>query len=261
MTKAFVITFLLLLFRFNGFTQSIEDLQRINSKSKTLFVKPEILDQLLIDLRTFENSPQRELDTLLLETYHSIASVYMANNHFKKAYEVFTKYLNRKEAMLLADKKASVDRIINSVSGRQQVDINIESDLQKKVAQLKIDNELLESRRKSFKRNFSFALIFLTGIFAIMLVSGGVRLMTLGSTLQQNREKMKNIHRKAVVGGFTEGLESSIKTNLSKIEEETKELQQSLKKQEQSFSPAKQANQLLAGIEKVIKELKDSLRV
>ena len=102
------------------FAQSQEELQTMNNKSKFQFVRPETLDQLMIALRKFETEIERSQDTLLLDTYKNISSAYMANNHFKQAYEVYNKYLNRKEAMLSAYKSDVISKAIQSVSDRLQ---------------------------------------------------------------------------------------------------------------------------------------------
>ena len=241
------------------YPQNPDELQSINNNSKVQFVKPEMLDQLMIALRKYETEPVRRQDTLLLDTYRNISSAYMANNHFKQAYEVYIKYINIKEDMLSADKTVSINEAINSVSSLQQKDEKNEIELQTKLNQLKEENELLAMKQLSFKRNFSLALIILTSIFAIMLVSSGIRMISLRSKLQQNRDRMKNIHRLAVTGNFSSGLRTSMKTVLKTSEGQTSELHQIFKKQEQSFSPVKQANQIISGIEKTFKEISDIL--
>ena len=244
---------------FVSFGQSYDELQTINDKSKSQFVKPESLDQLMIVLRKYEASQVRSQDTLLLDTYKNISSAYMANNHFKQAYEVFQKYIIRKENMLSADKSDFLNQNISSVTSRKQKDDNEEMELQSRLKQLKEDNAHLDVRQNFFKRNFSLALIILTAIFALVLVNTGIRMMNLRSNLQQNRDRMKSIHRLAVTGKFSSGLISGLNSVLKSSEEQTRELGDDLKKQEQILTPVKQANQIFSGIEKSFKEVSDFL--
>ena len=245
----FVTIFFLSLVSVHG--QSLEELQVINNKSKSPFTKPEMLDQLMIALRKYSINSLKNEDTLLLETYRNISSAYMANNHFKQAYEVYINYIKRKEEMLLADKKTYLTNTVFSVTSRQQKDLKEENELKTTLKQLKEDNENLASKRLSFKSNFSLLLIILTSIFAIMLVIAGIRKMSLRSKLQQNRDRMKSIHRLAVIGNFSIGLGTSIKYVIKTSQEQTLSLHQNLKKQDQNYPPVRQAVQIIAEIEKI----------
>lgn len=224
-----ILSFLFLLTCFSAMSQSNDELQRISLKAKTLFVRPEVLDMLLIDLRKFETQPQREQDSLILDIYRTISSTYMANNHFKKAYVVYYKYLERKKAMLAAQKTKAIGNSTGSVTGRSQVDEQKEKELKNSLITLQVENQKLESNRLSFKSNFSLLLIVLTGIFAIMLVSAGVKIMNLNTSIQQSREKIKEMHRKAVIGKYSEGLRESFKTNIVSLAEQSGELNRMIK--------------------------------
>lgn len=241
------------------YSQSMDELQVINNKSKNQFVKPEVLDQLLIALRTYEENSVRAQDTLLLDTYINISNAYVANNHFKQAYQVFYKYLYRKEVMLSEYKTSFIADAINSVSSRQQKDEAEEMELQKKLNQLKADNDLLAAKRLAFKSNFSLALIILSSIFAIMLVIAGIRKMGLRSKLQQNRDRMKTIHRSAVLGKYSDGLRIEMNNVLETSKIQVIELRELFKKQEQNFSPVKQANQIISRIDKIFEEFPKNL--
>ncbi len=241
------------------YSQSLDELQMLNNKSKNQFIKPEVLDQLLIALRIYEENSVRTQDTLLLNTYINVSNAYIANNHFKQAYQVFYKYLYRKEVMLSEYKTSFIADAINLVSSRQQKDEAEEMELQKKLNQLKTDNDLLAAKRLAFKSNFSLALIILSSIFAIILVIAGIRKMGLRSKLQQNRDRMKAIHRSAVLGKFSDGLRMEMKNVLEKSKLQTIELRDLLKKQEHNFSPVKQANQIISRIDKIFEELPKNL--
>ena len=235
--------------------QTMEELHSIYSKSKFQFVKPETLDQLMIALRKFEADPIRNQDTLLLETYKSISSAYMINNHFKQAYEVFNKYIRRKEEMLAADRTVLINKAVKSFTAKQLSDEKEEMELRTTLNQLKDDNESLTSKRQSFKRNFSLALIILTSVFAIMLVSAGIKAFSIRSKLEQSRNRMKNIHRQAVIGNFSTSLIPNFSAVLKASSIQIKELHQLLKKQDQSFSPIKEASQIITQVEKHYDEI------
>jgi len=251
MKKIFTIIILCVIFH-SAFSQSMEELESINRKSKVLFVRPEILDKLLIDLRKFESPVVHNQDSLILDTYDAIASGYMANNHFKRAYEVYDKYLMRKEEMLLDDKNTAILAANTSFEGKQQINERNVNELQDKLNTLTNDNEALISSRQSFKSLFSFILIFLTAIFAVMLVTAGIQMMNIRSSLQKNRARIKSIHRIALIGKYSEGIKNSLKVSLLKIGDQVKELQQILKKQEQGT--LKQTNQILSGADKIYQE-------
>jgi hypothetical protein len=257
MKKYLLITLLVVLSFPDLYSQSLDRLQALNAKSKVQYVTPEALDQLLIELRQYEKDPINGQDTILLDTYRSVISAYMANNHFKQAYDVYSRYLDYKENMLSEDKKTSINNAIASVSIRQQKDEKEKADLETKLNQLKEENDGFTSKRIGFKRYFSFGLIVLSSIFAIMLVSAGIRMISLRSKLRQSRDKMKNIHRIALAGELENGLTLSMRNSLKSIYDQTKEVQQLLKKQELNSNPVKQANQVIAGIDKIYKEVLD----
>lgn len=235
--------------------QSIEELQVVTTKVKDPFVKPEFLDRLMIGLRQYETSPVPGQDTLLMDIYKTISASYATNNHFKQALEVFNRYLSYKEKMLSNLKVQSVQKAMNSVFLKQQNDDNQQISLQNQLRQLQLDNEALESKRSSFKRNFSFFLIILSSIFAVMLVGVGIRMISLRSKLRQSQDRLKKIHSLSVLGNFEPGIRSSMRTSVLKIENDVKNLQTDLKKHEQNFPPAKQGMQIVSGIEKNLKEV------
>ncbi len=237
-----------------AFSQSNDELMSINRKAKVIFVKPETLDKLLIDLRKFEDPINHSQDSLILDTYDAIATGYMANNHFKRAYEIYNKLLTRKEEMLSEDRIVSIKAANNTYESRQQVDEKRVMELQDSLNTITSDNESLLSGRESFKRNFSFLLIFLTAIFAVMLVTAGIQMMNIRSALQKNRERIKSIHRVSLIGKYGNGLMVSLTSSLMRISELIKDLQQQLKKHDQGIASVKQANQSLTAADKYLKE-------
>ena len=256
MKKYIFIFFFIIISGDNLISQDLEGLKSINAKSKVQFVTPEALDQLSIAIRKYENEDFPGLDSILLDTYLSISSGYMINNHFRQAYDVYNRYLIRKENMLTSERAVETGNAINAFAEKSQKDEKEESELLSQVVQLRMDNENLESKRLSFKSNFSFAIIILSSIFALMIVSAGIRMLGIRSKLRQSHDRMKNIHRVALIGNFENGLRSSLKSNIEYFDNQTKEIQQELKKLEQNNSVVKQSNQVISGIEKIIREIK-----
>ena len=238
--------------------QTLGDLRVINSKAKVQFVSPDVLDRLMIELRSYETNPLPGQDSLLLETFLTISDVYTANNHFKQAYQTMGRYLDYKKAMLARQKAETISEKVASIAVRQQKDDSEQSKLEKQLTGLEESNSTLETKRLSFKRYFSFIIIVLTSIFAIMLVTGGIKLLNYRSDLQKSQQRMKQIHRRALMGSFSEGLEARYETSMHQIAEENKEILNSAKSIE-SFPPANQVMKLLNSIERKVKEeLKNS---
>jgi hypothetical protein len=250
--------FLIVLFFISGIhlqAQNLGELQSMNAKAKFQFVQPEVLDRLMAGMRLYESHPVAGQDSLMLDTYNAVISGYMANNHFKQAYESFNRYLHYKESMLSKQKAEAISKTINSVSARQSTDDKQQSELQNQLSSLMKENVDLDSKRVSFKRNFSFALIVLSAIFAIMLVSGGIKLMNLRTEVTRSHDRMKEIHRSAVTGKLSNGIQESFNSSVASIEMQAKELKEILKSQEQ-FAPAKQASGMLTAIVKSLSEFK-----
>ena len=75
-----------MVFSFETKSQTAEELQQINAGAKVIYVKAESLDQLMIRLRPFENNLPAGQESLMMDTYRTIANGYAVNNHFKQAY-------------------------------------------------------------------------------------------------------------------------------------------------------------------------------
>ncbi len=254
--KAKYLFIFLLITKLNSFAQNLDELQSINVKAKFQFVTPETLDRIMAGMRLYESNPVTGQDSLMLDTYNSVINGYMVNNHFKQAYETFNRYLTYKEKMLSDQKSKALADANQSVDGRQSKDDKEQVALQDKMTRLIAENVRLDSKRISFKRNFSFALIVLSALFAIMLVSGGIKLLNLRSELTRSHERMKEIHRNALSGRLSGGITGNFSTAVSTIESDSKELQQILKQQDQNFPASKQAGSILSGIEKTLKDIR-----
>jgi hypothetical protein len=245
---------ILLLFATLTKAQSPGSLQIIYQKATDKYVSADMLDRLMIQLREFEKQPAGSNDTLLMQTYKAIAYSYAANNHYKQAYYVFKRYLEFKEQVLARDKANSLKTVTASVTERRQKDEVEQLDIQNKLSQLQIDIDQLESRRSGFKKYFSFGLVALTVLFAVMLVNAGIKLNNSRVKLKQNRERMKELQRIAVVGKYAGGIRAGLRNSLAQIENSAMELK-SLSRQHSSSGNDELAKKIEA-VESIIRQVK-----
>jgi hypothetical protein len=204
--------------------QSIEELKTILDKSKDRYIKPETLDQLMISLRVYREHPLPDQDSLMLETYQSISSAYSANLRFKQGLNAYNLYLAYKEEMLSKDKEKALNTTMNSIGERTRNDENELKALQYQLSELKKDNTALTRRVVLFKTYFSFILIALSVIFAVILVSYRIRSGSLRSRLNQNRASMKNIHHLALTGRYEEGVRTALQNSIQNVHAEIEAL-------------------------------------
>ncbi|MBP6334144.1 MAG: hypothetical protein KA444_01635 [Bacteroidia bacterium] len=193
-------------FSLNVVGQDAYELNEINKSAKTLYVTPGTLDRLMTRLRVIEKSIPKDQEALLLETYKIITSQYVANNHFSQAYQVFSRYITVKEEITARNYALAIDSTKNDINERRLTDGTEVMNLQNQVQQLQIDNDLLISKRLNFKKYFSFIIIALSTVFALMLVKTAISLFTIRSQIKDNKDLMKQIHRQATLGAFTLGL-------------------------------------------------------
>jgi len=92
-------------------------------------------------------------------------------------------------------------------------------------------------------------------LITYLLVSTGLRMMNLRSNLQQNRIRMSDIHRFAVIGNFSGGLKENLRKVLNLSSGQADELQKDLKRQDTGQAHYKKANQIIGGIIKMFKEI------
>lgn len=194
--------------------QSVDELQSINKSASALYVQPETLDQLMIKLRPYFEQPKAETDSLFMATLKVITTNYVANNHFKQGYQVYQQYVRFKEQRLKADLDASVNKANAAVAVRREREDAELGKLQNDEKQLQADIDGYKGKRSAFKTYFSIAIIILSMVVAAMLVSTGVKLNALSNRLKANRDRIKLIHRKAIIGSFSKGLLQSVKSNL-----------------------------------------------
>ena len=231
--------------------QSPEELQAIYNNARVQYVKPEALDQLMISIRPFYTAPSPLTDSLLLETLKTISATYSSNNHFKQGLAVYNQFLQIKEEQLSRDKQKAIANANQSVSERYNREESELVGLQDQVRQLEIDIDMLGGKRSGFKRYFSIGLIALSALIAAMLVSSGVKLNNLRIKLRNNREHMKKIHRRSILGNFSTGLIASIKTNLHSLSNSGTHLKTLLQKSELQSAEAIAA---LKSLEEALKE-------
>jgi len=200
-------------------TTSVKDLQQINASAKNAYVKVEQLDQLQHDLNYFDEHPVTGPDRqqLLLDTYRTIANGYASNNHFKQGYGVYQKYLTIKEKFLAAEKTEAVAKSNKDIDEKQHQDSEEQVSIQSQVQQLQLDNDHLQSKRKSFKHYFSLGIIGLTVIFAFLLLQAGLQLNKIKQELKTGRERLMQTHRIASLGKLITGAREALSNALASL--------------------------------------------
>lgn len=242
----------LMVFSFETKSQTAEELQQINTGAKVIYVKAESLDQLMIRLRPFENNLPAGQESLMMDTYRTIANGYAVNNHFKQAYEVYKRYLSFKENYYLKIKSDAIQSAQASIHTRKDADEKLVMDLQNQVSQLQIENDQLISKRSNFKKYFSAGLIALSALFASLLVGSGIKLNSIRVKLKQSRERMKEIHRIAALGAAPNVFSNTL-SHLNQISTDAQEISSAVKE----LQPAGNA---IAGLTKKIKDCIEQLR-
>lgn len=236
------------------FGQDLAQLQSLNSKSKTLYIKAEALDQLMISLRPFEDKHGTGIDSLLMDTYLTISKGYADNNHFKQGYEVYNKYLNYKIASLQLYKDKTVAAAAAKINERKQSDNTAQMDLQNTVSQLQIDIDQLASKRSGFKKYVSFGIIVLSLIFASMLIKYGVKFNNLKNQIKENKDAMLTGHRLGTLGNFAKGYLAGTSKSVVEIENTIAQIKAEIKNS--SDPNLKKADQLCSSILKSTAEVK-----
>ncbi|MBL0257741.1 MAG: hypothetical protein IPQ03_09520 [Bacteroidetes bacterium] len=233
--------------------QSPADLQQINAGAKVIYVKPESLDQLLIRLRPLESNLPSGQESLMMDTYRTIANQYALNNHYKQAYEVYVRYIRFKENFYRKEKASALNAAQSTITKRKDADETAVMDLQNQVSQLQIENDQLISKRSNFKKYFSAGLIALTALFASLLVGSGIKLNTIRVKLKQSRERMKEIHRISTIGACSKEIYPGTQNLLNQLDQEVQEISMAVKDLQPSGT-------VVSGIAKKIKEVLDQLR-
>ena len=192
--------------------QSIPDLAQINASAKNQFVKVDELDRMQQELKYFDEHPAKgkEQQQTLLDSYRSIANAYSLNNHFKQGYGVYQKYLTLKEGFLSAEKAEILANANSNIEEKQRKDADELISMQSLAQQLQLDNEYLQSKRKSFKHYFTLGIITLTVIFAFLLLQGGLKLNKIKNELKAGRERLMSVHRIAALGKLKTGITLTI---------------------------------------------------
>jgi hypothetical protein len=236
------------------FAQDVATLQSLNSRAKTIYIKADALDQIMIALRPFEDLHGAGIDTLLMDTYKVISQGYADNNHFKQGYQVYDKYLNYRIASLQLYKSKTISTAATSIDSRKQKDDAAQVDLQNNISQLQIDIDQLGSKRSGFKKYFSLGVILLSLIFAGLLVNYGVKFNNLKNQIKDNKDSMLASHRLATLGSFATGYQSETGKAFVNIENTILQIKSELKS---TTDPnLKKADQLCSAILKVTAEVK-----
>ncbi len=236
------------------FGQDISELQTLNGKAKTIYIKAEALDQIMVALRPFENKHGNGIDTLLMDTYKVVAKGYEDNNHFKQGFEVYNKYLNYKIESLQLYKNKEVSTAVSSIDTRKKNDNSSQLDLQNKIDELQIDIDQLSSKQSSFKKYFSFGIILLSVVIAMMLVNYAVKFNSLKNKIKENKESMLKDHHSGTLGQFSNGYLINTAKEFVNVENVIMQIKSELKNT--SDPELKKVDQLCSSILKSTSELK-----
>jgi len=232
------------------------NLDEINAAAKTQFIKPDALDRLMIRLRVVENNLPEGQDALLIETYKTITDQYIANNHYSQAYQVYSKCMDFKQASAARQFISRIDSTKKNIEIRRLNDGTELMNLQNQVQELQIDNDLLVSKRINFKKYFSFVIIALSALFALILVRSALKLISIRSQLKENKELMKSKHRIATLGFYVKGLVNQTRQKAGQLEDLASSIQSDLQK---LASPELKNNSFGNDIRTHCKEIKKDL--
>ena len=234
--------------------QTISDLQQINSKSKTIYIKPEALDNLVLSLRPFEIMHGRGIDSLMLDTYKNISKGYADNNHFKQGYEIYDRYINYKIEMLNQQKLSTISAAAQSINNRKKKDDAAQIVQQNNILELQNNIDDLSSNIISFKKIFTIVIIALALFIAGLLVSTNVKLNNLKKQIQNNKNQIKINHRLSTLGKFAKGFLKSNHEKIIEVENSILDIKSAIKNSSSSHS--KEADNLASSILKCTSELK-----
>ncbi len=188
-------------------TTAVADLQQVYAAAKNQNVPVEEFDRLSHTMRYFDTHPvSRDQEPVLLDTYRAIAAGYTANNHFKQAYGVYQKLLALKEDFLATEKSEAIAKANSQIKSIEQKDEDELLKVQNEIQQTQMDSEYLQSKRKSFKKYFSFIIVSLTALFAFLLLQASLKLSRIKSELSEGRNRLKLIHRVATLGQLKKGI-------------------------------------------------------
>lgn len=225
MKKIFLIILAFVSLNVSAQDATAPDLQQINASAKNTYIKVEALDKITQELKYFDDHQLtgKEQQQLLLETYRAVANGYSINNHFKQGYTIYIKYLSIKENYLAAEKAEAISKINQSIEEQQRKDADELIAMHNTVQQLQLDNENLETKRKSFKHLFSLIIIGLTVIFAFLLLQTGLKLNKIKHDLKAGRERLEKIHRIAVFGKLKNGISFTFNSILASLKNNSAE--------------------------------------
>lgn len=237
--RSIVISFLLLIASQFSFGQNGSDLSRINQAAKNPFLPVEQVDQLAMQLRQISPENDPEQLRLLYETHQLISNLYVSNNHFKQACQVYERYLRIKETKLAESKVNALNAAVASVNDRaSKLDQEVLS-TRSEAETLKNETNRFEILYATWKQVSSFVIIGLTVLFAFMLVRSGLRMNTIKKETTEIRETIRQRHRMSVVGVLSEGFTNGLSSQLEYIRNAAKDASKKLS--DVKFSPQEPA--------------------
>lgn len=254
MKKIIILLFTLIGSQLISQSQNISDLQQINAKSKTIYIKPEALDNLVISLRPFTLKHGDGIDSLVLDAYKNISKGYADNNHFKQGYEIYDRYINYKIEMLNQQKLSTISNAALSINNRKKKDDSAQIVQQNNILELQNNIDNLSSNIISFKKIFTIAIVALALFIAALLVSTNLKLNSLKKQIQDNKNQIKINHRISTLGKFAKGFLKSNQEKIIEVENSILEIKSALKNS--SSDHFKEADNLASSILKCTSELK-----
>ena len=254
MIKKITLALLIALVSLLADAQNSEQLQQLANQSKTIYIKPDALDNLMIGLRPFKQIHGNGVDSLLIQAYVNISKGYSDNNHFKQGFDVYDSYINYKIDMLKMRKDSTIGHAAAAINLKKDADKTEQMNLQNTVQQLQIDIDELSTKITSFKKYFSLLIIGLALIFAALFVSSGVKFNNLKKKISENKSLIKKGHRFAMIGVLQEGLSRASTKLIAEIENNIIELRNLLKLSKGNAS--KKVEQVTSAILKTTSELK-----
>lgn len=254
MIKKITLALLIALVSLQADAQNTEQLQQLANQSKTIYIKPDALDNLMIGLRPFKQIHSNGVDLLLMQAYVNISKGYADNNHFKQGFDVYDSYINYKIDMLKMRKDSTISNAAAAINLKKDADKTEQMNLQNTVQQLQIDIDELSTKITSFKKYFSLLIIGLALIFAAIFVSSGVKFNNLKKKISENKSLIKKGHRFAMIGVLQEGLSRASTKLITEIENNIIELRNQLKLSKGNAS--KKVEQVTSAILKTTSELK-----
>ena len=216
----------LLLFRCLTLAQTGTSHEQIRSTLKDPHVAAASVDALLPQLQAIEKKEVVNSDSqqVALDIFLQAAYAYARNFHFKQGMLVYQGYLDMKDKYAFMNKSKSVQALL-SQNKQQKEKLNSELSQKKNSAeQLQLDIESWKKTNGKFSRNYSLVVILITAVLALIFIRINMNTVRAKNNLRDNRDKMQQMQRVAMLGHFHEGSLTFLKSSPKILLEKAKEL-------------------------------------